>query len=87
MECDDLIYRFKRFNPSHKLNKNFMGKMLSLSKDLTEEMIEEYEGEDASQKVIDGDAVPEKTEGALPDPVAAEDVVPALIEKTVERMI
>ncbi|KAI5336052.1 hypothetical protein L3X38_026186 [Prunus dulcis] len=52
-----------------------MGEMSSLSKDLTEEMIEEYEGEDASQKAIDGDAVLEKTDGALPDLLAAEDVV------------
>ncbi|CAL2276722.1 unnamed protein product [Prunus armeniaca] len=43
----DLIYRFKRYNPGTKLNLNFIADPPPLPKGVTEEMIEEYEGEDA----------------------------------------
>ncbi|XP_008245196.1 PREDICTED: uncharacterized protein LOC103343308 [Prunus mume] len=47
-EVVDLIYRFKRYNPRTKLNLNFIADPPSLPEGVTEEMIEEYEGEDAS---------------------------------------
>ncbi|CAL9024641.1 unnamed protein product [Prunus brigantina] len=43
----DMIYRFKRFNLSQKLNLNFVADPPSLSEGVTEEMIEDYEGEEA----------------------------------------
>ncbi|CAL8174220.1 unnamed protein product [Prunus armeniaca] len=46
-EMVDLIYRFKRYNPGTKLNLNFIADPPPLPKGVTEEMIEEYEGEDA----------------------------------------
>lgn len=46
----DLIYRFKRFNPGKKLNLNFVADFPPLSEGITEEMVEEYEGEDALPK-------------------------------------
>ncbi|KAL6284824.1 hypothetical protein ACE6H2_015753 [Prunus campanulata] len=57
-EMADLIYRFKRFNPGQKLNLNFAADPPPLPEGITEEMIEEYEGEDAP-----GDE-PEAEEGA-----------------------
>ncbi|CAL2228544.1 unnamed protein product [Prunus armeniaca] len=46
-EMVDLIYRFKRYNPGTKLNLNFVADPPPLPNGVTEEMIEEYEGEDA----------------------------------------
>ncbi|KAL6269364.1 hypothetical protein ACE6H2_026275 [Prunus campanulata] len=59
-EMADLIYRFKRFNPGQKLNLNFAVDPPPLPEGITEEMIEEYEGEDAPE-----DADGTDTEGAL----------------------
>ncbi|CAL2237682.1 unnamed protein product [Prunus armeniaca] len=58
-EMVDLIYRFKWYNPGTKLNLNFIADPPPLPEGVTEEMIEEYEGEDAPE-------VPEATgaEGA-----------------------
>ncbi|CAB4264387.1 unnamed protein product [Prunus armeniaca] len=41
----DLIYRFKRYNPSAKLNLNFADDPPPLPEGVMEEMIEDYEGE------------------------------------------
>ncbi|BBG97275.1 hypothetical protein Prudu_006341 [Prunus dulcis] len=46
-EMADLLYRFKRYNPGQKLNLNFAADPPPLPEGLTEEMIEDYEGEDA----------------------------------------
>lgn len=46
-EMMDLIYRFKCFNPGQKLNLNFSANPPPLSDRITEEMIEDYAGEDA----------------------------------------
>ena len=43
----DLLYRFKRYNPGQKLNLNFAADPPPLPEGLTEEMIEDYDGEDA----------------------------------------
>ncbi|CAL8168183.1 unnamed protein product [Prunus armeniaca] len=47
LKMADLIYRFKCFNPDHKLNLNFVADPSPLPEGVTEEMIEDYEGEDA----------------------------------------
>ncbi|CAL2276739.1 unnamed protein product [Prunus armeniaca] len=47
----DLLYRFKRYNPGRKLNLNFIADPPPLPEGLTEEMIEDYEGEDAPEEV------------------------------------
>ncbi|KAI5316677.1 hypothetical protein L3X38_036384 [Prunus dulcis] len=46
----DLIYRFKCFIPGKKLNLNFVADFPPLPKGITEEMVEEYEGEDTLPK-------------------------------------
>ncbi|CAL8175081.1 unnamed protein product [Prunus armeniaca] len=46
-EMTDLLYRFKRYNRGRKLNLNFIADPPPLPEGLTEEMIEDYEGEDA----------------------------------------
>lgn len=51
LEMADLVYRFKRFNSSVKLNLNFAADPPPLPEGVTEEMIEDYEGEGASTAV------------------------------------
>ncbi|CAL2266363.1 unnamed protein product [Prunus armeniaca] len=46
-QCEDLIYRFKRFNADKKLNLNFVWDPPPLPERVTEEMVEAYLGEDA----------------------------------------
>ncbi|CAL9010607.1 unnamed protein product, partial [Prunus brigantina] len=48
-EMVDLVYRFKRYNPGVKLNLNFIADPPPLPEGMTEEMIEDYEGEDAPE--------------------------------------
>lgn len=47
LEMADLVYRFKCFNPWQKLNLNFAADPPPLPEGFTEEMIEDYVGEDA----------------------------------------
>ncbi|CAL9000624.1 unnamed protein product [Prunus brigantina] len=49
-EMVDLVYRFKRYNPGVKLNLNFIADPPPLPEGITEEMIEDYEGEDAPEE-------------------------------------
>ncbi|CAL9000920.1 unnamed protein product [Prunus brigantina] len=44
-EMAGLLYRFKRYNPGKKLNLNFIEDPPPLPEGITEEMIEQYEGE------------------------------------------
>ncbi|CAL9018473.1 unnamed protein product, partial [Prunus brigantina] len=44
-EMAGLLYRFKRYNPGVKLNLNFIADPPPLPEGITEEMIDEYEGE------------------------------------------
>ncbi|CAL8998322.1 unnamed protein product, partial [Prunus brigantina] len=44
-EMAGLVYRFKRYNPGKKLNLNFIADPPPLPEGITEEMIDEYEGE------------------------------------------
>ncbi|CAL2245635.1 unnamed protein product [Prunus armeniaca] len=46
-QCEDLIYRFRRFNANKKLNLNFVRDLPPLPERVTEEMVEAYLGEDA----------------------------------------
>ncbi|XP_016648286.1 PREDICTED: uncharacterized protein LOC107880709 [Prunus mume] len=48
----DLMYRFKRYNPGQKLNLNFIADPPLLPEGVNEDMIEEYEGEDAPEEVL-----------------------------------
>ncbi|CAL8999504.1 unnamed protein product [Prunus brigantina] len=65
-EMADLLYRFKRYNPGRELNLNFITDPPPLPEGLTEEMIEDYEGEDATEEAF-------AAEGSVPaDAVAAE---------------
>ncbi|BBG93369.1 hypothetical protein Prudu_001357, partial [Prunus dulcis] len=48
-EMADMLYRFKRYNPGQKLNLNFAADPPPLPEGITEEMIEDYEGEDAAE--------------------------------------
>ncbi|CAL9020652.1 unnamed protein product [Prunus brigantina] len=52
-EMVDLVYRFKRYNPGVKLNLNFIADPPPLPEGMTEEMIEDYEGEDAPEEPAD----------------------------------
>ncbi|CAL2272496.1 unnamed protein product [Prunus armeniaca] len=67
-EMADLLYHFKRYNPGKKLNLNFIADPPPLPEGITEEMVEEYEGEDMTEEV------PADPEGgaAEADGVAAE---------------
>ncbi|CAL9000868.1 unnamed protein product [Prunus brigantina] len=47
VQCEDLIYRFNRFNADKKLNLNFLRDPPPLPERVTEEMVEAYLGEDA----------------------------------------
>ncbi|CAL9018120.1 unnamed protein product [Prunus brigantina] len=44
-EMAGLVYQFKRYNPGKKLNLNFIADPPPLPEGITEEMIDEYEGE------------------------------------------
>ncbi|XP_034218249.1 uncharacterized protein LOC117629761 [Prunus dulcis] len=55
-EMVGMLYRFKRYNPGQKLNLNFAADPPPLPEGITEEMIEEYEGEDAAEAPGTADA-------------------------------
>ncbi|CAL8990927.1 unnamed protein product, partial [Prunus brigantina] len=55
-EMVDLVYRFKRYNPGVKLNLNFIADPPPLPEGMTEEMIEDYEGEDAPEEPAESGA-------------------------------
>ncbi|CAL2238125.1 unnamed protein product [Prunus armeniaca] len=56
-----LLYRFKRYNPRQKLNLNFIADPPPLPEGMTEEMIEDYEGEDAPEKALAVEAATEES--------------------------
>ncbi|KAI5326980.1 hypothetical protein L3X38_026376 [Prunus dulcis] len=45
-QCDDIVYLFKRYNVSKKLNLNFLRDPPPLPECVIEEMVEAYKGED-----------------------------------------
>ncbi|CAL2245329.1 unnamed protein product [Prunus armeniaca] len=67
-EMADLLYRFKRYNPGKKLNLNFIADPPPLPEGITEEMIEEYEGEDVTEEVpAEPEGITAEADGAAPD--------------------
>ncbi|CAL2247624.1 unnamed protein product [Prunus armeniaca] len=67
-EMADLLYRFKRYNPGKKLNLNFIADPPPLPEGITEEMVEEYEGEDVTEEVpADPEGIAAEADGAAPD--------------------
>ncbi|CAL8088952.1 unnamed protein product [Prunus armeniaca] len=54
VQCEDLIYRFKRFNADKKLNLNFLREPPPLPERVTEDMVEAYLGEDAEAETSSG---------------------------------
>ncbi|CAL8080848.1 unnamed protein product [Prunus armeniaca] len=67
-EMAELVYRFKRYNPGKKLNLNFIADSPPLPEGITEEMVEEYEGEDVAEEVpADPEGGAAEGDGAAPD--------------------
>ncbi|CAL2237461.1 unnamed protein product [Prunus armeniaca] len=52
-QCDDLIYRFKRYNADKKLNLNFLWDPPPSPEGVTKEMVEAYKGEDVNDDSSD----------------------------------
>ncbi|KAL6280046.1 hypothetical protein ACE6H2_016927 [Prunus campanulata] len=52
-QCDDFVYRFKRYNADKKLKLNFLRDPPPLPEGVTEEMVEAYKGEDAEPEEAD----------------------------------
>ncbi|BBG99218.1 hypothetical protein Prudu_008831 [Prunus dulcis] len=65
-EMADMLYRFKRYNPGQKLNLNFAADPPPLPEGITEEMIKDYEGEDAAGAPV----LPRPLLGTKPPPEA-----------------
>ncbi|CAL8133326.1 unnamed protein product [Prunus armeniaca] len=74
-QCEDLIYRFKRFNADKKLNLNFVQDPPPLPERVTEEMVEVYLGEDAEVDSSSGPESDSEEEEMTPpaEPLSARD--------------
>ncbi|CAL9011528.1 unnamed protein product [Prunus brigantina] len=70
VQCEDLIYRFKRFNADKKLNLNFLREPPPLLERVTEEMVEAYLGEDAEVDTSSDSESDSEEEEATPPPPA-----------------
>ncbi|CAL8994054.1 unnamed protein product [Prunus brigantina] len=68
VQCEDLIYRFKRFNADKKLNLNFLRDPPPLPERVTEEMVEAYLGEDAESETSSGSESSSEEEEDPPPP-------------------
>ncbi|CAL9000619.1 unnamed protein product, partial [Prunus brigantina] len=74
VQCEDLIYRFKRFNADKKLNLNFLRDPPSLPERVTEEMVEAYLGEDSETETSSGsDSGSEEEDTPPPEPSSVRD--------------
>ncbi|CAL8998456.1 unnamed protein product [Prunus brigantina] len=71
-EMVDMVYRFKRYNPGVKLNLNFIADPPPLPEGITEEMIEDYEGEDAPEEPAEPGAEEENADAEEEAIVGAE---------------
>ncbi|CAL8991637.1 unnamed protein product [Prunus brigantina] len=71
-EMVDMVYRFKRYNPGVKLNLNFIADPPPLPEGITEEMIEDYEGEDAPEEPAEPSAEEENADAEEEAIVGAE---------------
>ncbi|KAL6278781.1 hypothetical protein ACE6H2_022382 [Prunus campanulata] len=82
-QCDDFVYRFKRYNADKKLNLNFLRDPPPLPEGVTEEMVEAYKGEDvepgetddteSSSEEDDGHPPPNVVSSTSAEPVPADD--------------
>lgn len=88
-QCDDLVYRFKRYNADKKLNLNFLRDPPPLPEGMTEEMVEAYKGEDAdadsasdtdSSSGEDGHPVPNAASVPAAEPSTGHEPAPASAE-------
>ncbi|CAL2271182.1 unnamed protein product [Prunus armeniaca] len=72
-QCEDLIYRFKRFNADKKLNLNFVRDLPPLPERVTEEIVEAYLGEDAEADSSSGSESNSEEEETTPpaEPLSA----------------
>ncbi|CAL9015108.1 unnamed protein product, partial [Prunus brigantina] len=68
VQCEDLIYRFKRFNADKKLNLNFLRDLPPLPEGVSEERIEAYLGEDAEVDSSSGSDSGSEDEEETPPP-------------------
>ncbi|CAL9019664.1 unnamed protein product [Prunus brigantina] len=68
VQCEDLIYRFKRFNVYKKLNLNFLREPPPLPERVTEEMVEAYLGEDGETDSSSGSESGSEDEDTPPEP-------------------
>ena len=68
VQCEDLIYRFKRFNADKKLNLNFLREPPPLPEEMTEDMVEAYQGEDAETDSSSGSESGSEDEHTHPGP-------------------
>ncbi|CAL9017963.1 unnamed protein product, partial [Prunus brigantina] len=68
VQCEDLIYRFKRFNADKKLNLNFLRDPPPLPEGVTEERVEAYLGEDAEVDSSSGSESGSEDEEETPPP-------------------
>ncbi|XP_021803323.1 eukaryotic translation initiation factor 5B-like, partial [Prunus avium] len=67
-QCDDFVYRFKRYNADKKLNLNFLWDSPLLPEGVTEEMVEAYKGEDADPEEADDTESSSEEEESHPAP-------------------
>ncbi|KAL6292538.1 hypothetical protein ACE6H2_000680 [Prunus campanulata] len=85
-QCDDFVYRFKRYNADKRLNLNFLRDPPPLPEGVTEEMVEAYKGEDAEPTEADdtesssgedeGHPAPNVEASISAEPVAADPSAP-----------
>ncbi|CAL9019285.1 unnamed protein product [Prunus brigantina] len=68
VQCEDLIYRFKRFNADKKLNLNFLRDPPPLPEGVSEERVEAYHGEDAEADSSSGSKSGSEDEEETPPP-------------------
>ncbi|BBN69359.1 hypothetical protein Prudu_903S000100, partial [Prunus dulcis] len=67
-EMADMLYRFKRYNPGQKLNLNFAADPPPLPEGMTEDMIEDYDGETLLRPLLRGPGSAEAAAGTKPPP-------------------
>ncbi|CAL8997890.1 unnamed protein product [Prunus brigantina] len=87
-QCEDLIYRFKRFNVDKKLNLHFL-RDPPLPERVTEEIMEAYMGEDVDADSSSGSESSSEEEETTPtaEPSVAHDTkAPAPLATTAETM-
>lgn len=88
-QCEDLIYRFKRFNANKKLSLNFLRDPPPLPERVIEEMVEAYLGDDVdagSSSGSDSSSEKEETTPSAEPSIAPDAKVSATSFTTAETM-